>query len=380
MKRKNKYRTSAQIKGAKDKNLLFLHFARILVALVFIFSGFAKAVDPLGTVYKIQDYLIAFEGIFTHFLFAAYPLAISLIAVELIIGFNLLFQVKLKYSLWAVLGFTLIMSGLTLYIAIYNPVTDCGCFGDALKIDNWTTFYKNIVLLVLIILLLVFNKRFRKIYLPVAEWGLLFVFMALSLGFMSYNLANLPLIDFRPYKVGVNIMESMNIPDDAPVDEYEYIFTYEKEGAIQEFSIHNLPDSTWKFVTQNSILIKEGYKPAIEDFVILTQDYDDLTDQILSFEGKTVFIVMYDLSKSSKKALQKIKVFLEKQDVATRVMALTASTSEEIAAFKKLHQFDCPFYIMDPITLKTMIRANPGVIILENGTIQAKWNGNKSVR
>lgn len=380
MKRRNKYRTSAQIKSAKDKNLIFLHFARILVAFVFIFSGFVKAVDPLGTVYKIEDYLIAFEGFFTHFLFAAFPLAICLIAVELIIGFNLLFQVKLKFSLWAVFGFILIMSGLTLYIALYNPVTDCGCFGDALKIDNWTTFYKNIVLLVLIILLLVFNQRFRKIYMPIAEWSLMLVFVALSLGFMGYNLANLPLIDFRPYKVGVNIMEGMRIPDDAPVDEYEYIFTYEKEGETKDFSINSLPDSTWTFVTQNSILIREGYKPAIEDFVILTQDYDDLTNEVLSYQGKTVLIVMYDLSKSSKKALQKVKVFLEKQNIATKVIALTASTSEEIAAFKKLHHFDYPFYIMDPITLKTMVRANPGIIILENGTIQAKWNGNKSVR
>ncbi len=379
MRQKNKHKRTTPINGVNNKSNWVLHFVRVLVALVFIFSGFVKAVDPLGTVYKIEDYLIAFGGIFHFFLFASFPLAIILITLELLIGLNLLFQIKLKWNLWAVFAFTLIMAGLTLYIAIYNPVEDCGCFGDAIIIENWPTFYKNIAFLILIIILLIFQNRFKVIFSPRIEWGVMCIFLLLSFGFMSYNLMNLPVIDFRPYKKGVNIAEGMIIPDGAPTDMYEYSFEYEKNGYVQEFAIDALPDSTWTYVDTKTVLVSKGYQPPIQDFEISSLDGVDMTNTILSYEGITVFILMYDLSKTSKKAMQKVKIYLDKQDKNIKTYGLTASSSKEISAFKKLHNLHFPFYIMDPITLKTMVRANPGVMVLENGVIQEKWNGNKNM-
>ncbi len=379
MRQKNKHKRTTPINGVNNKSNWVLHFVRVLVALVFIFSGFVKAVDPLGTVYKIEDYLIAFGGIFHFFLFASFPLAIILITLELLIGLNLLFQIKLKWNLWAVLAFTLIMAGLTLYIAIYNPVEDCGCFGDAIIIENWPTFYKNIAFLILIIILLIFQNRFKVIFSPRIEWGVMCIFLLLSFGFMSYNLMNLPVIDFRPYKKGVNIAEGMIIPDGAPTDIYEYFFEYEKNGYVQEFAIDALPDSTWTYVDTRTVLVSKGYQPPIQDFEISSLDGVDMTNTILSYEGITVFILMYDLRKTSKKAMQKVKIYLDKQDKNIKTYGLTASSSKEISAFKKLHNLHFPFYIMDSITLKTMVRANPGVMVLENGVIQGKWNGNKNM-
>ena len=160
---------------------------------------------------------------------------------------------------------------------------------------------------------------------------------------------------------------------------YEYSFEYEKNGYVQEFAIDALPDSTWTYVDTKTVLVSKGYQPPIQDFEISSLDGVDMTNTILSYEGITVFILMYDLSKTSKKAMQKVKIYLDKQDKNIKTYGLTASSSKEISAFKKLHNLHFPFYIMDPITLKTMVRANPGVMVLENGVIQEKWNGNKNM-
>ncbi|GAB1415975.1 DoxX family protein [Paludibacter sp.] len=369
--RKSKYSSSNLI----DKNQVVLHILRLILACVFIFSGTVKAIDPLGTVYKIEDYLIAFDGFFVNLTFAAFPFAILLITTEILIGLSLLFQVYFNFFSWATLVFMLIITPLTYYVAVNNPVTDCGCFGDAIKISNWTTFYKNMILLVLAIALLIFNNRFRKIFVPSVELVMVILFIATSIGFMIYNLTHLPVIDFRPYKVGVNIPDAMSIPADAPTDQYEYNFVYEKEGIRKNFGINELPDSTWKFVSQETKLIKEGYKPPIHDFAILTSNFDDVTDEVLSYSGKSVIIVMYDLGKTSESGIYKVKDYIAKLVPSIKVFALTASTSTEIQEFKNKYKIAFPFYKTDPITLKTIIRANPGVVVIQNGTILEKYNG-----
>jgi len=352
-----------------------LQLIRVFIGALFVFSGFVKAVDPLGTTYKIQDYLIAFDGIFIQLLFLAYPLALLLILAELLIGFNLLFKIKLKISTWAAFILMVFMTALTLYIAIYNPVEDCGCFGDAIKISNWNTFYKDVLLLVLIVVLLLYIKQFRQVFRRPAEWLLLLLLALLSVGFMLYNLTYLPIIDFRPYKVGVNIPEAMAIPDDAAMDLYEYTFFYEKDGKVEAYPIDNLPDSTWQFLSQESKLIEQGYQPTIYDFEIVTLDYDDVTDELLANKGVSYWIISYDLESVSEKAMQTIQAFVQNtQNPAVNICVLTASSSEIIDNINAKYALNIPFYKVDPITLKTMIRANPGVMMIENGTIQAKWN------
>lgn len=356
---------------------LLLHLSRLLLGAVFVFSGFVKAVDPLGTVYKIEDYLTAFGGFFSEILFIAYPAAFILILVELLIGLNLVFQVHFRLTAWVGFVFMLAVTPLTLYIALKNPVSDCGCFGDAIKLTNWQTFFKNVILFVLALILLILNKRFQKIYLPHIEWVMIALFAVSGLGFMIYNLNHLPLLDFRPYKVGVNIPEAMAIPEGAPADEYEYNFTYEKNGVRKNFSDPNhLPDSTWIFISQETKLISEGYRPPIHDFSILTAEFEDMTNEVLNYNGTTYLIVMYDLAKSSEKGIEKIKTFAKEKQTSggIKVYVLTASSTQEIQNFKVKQGLNLPFYKTDPITLKTMIRANPGVMQLVNGTIKGKWN------
>lgn len=372
-----KYRKSSKSANLLGTSQILLHANRIFIGLLFVFSGFVKAVDPLGTVYKIEDYLIAFDGFFVELTFLAFPAAICLIALELLIGLNLLFKVWPKITSWIALVFMLFMTALTLYIAIYNPVSDCGCFGDALAISNWQTFFKDVVLLIMIIILLFGKKQLRPIYQSRFEWILVILFVVLSFGFMVYNLTHLPVIDFRPYKVGVNIQEAMSYPKDASRDVYEYIFTYEKDGVEKSFSLEEIPDSSWTFVSQETKLIAEGYQPPIQDFEILTANYEDLTDEILEYEGITYLIISYDLSLASKKSMERIKSFVthqRQQDQDVKIYALTASSTDDIQDFKLKYNLDFPFYTTDPITLKTIIRANPGVMKLKAGTIKGKWN------
>lgn len=373
MKRKARYKSGTS--GLMDGWSVMLHIFRIITALLFTFSGFVKAVDPLGTVYKIQDYLSAFGGFFESVSFIAFPAAFLLILVELLIGIGLFLQFKFKLVSWLAFAFMLVVTPLTLYIALKNPVTDCGCFGDAVKLTNWQTFGKNIPLLLMTLLLIIFHKSFKNIYLPVIEWIMAGFFAVAGIAFMIFNLLHLPVVDFRPFRVGVNIPNAMTVPADAPKDVYDYIFTYEKEGVKKNFALNELPDSTWSFVSQESKLITKGAEPEIKSFVVLSGAYEDVTDDLLSAPGKTYIFVMHDLSKASEPGVQKIKTFISNlNDSTSRKVVITGSSNELIMDFERINQLKIPYYTADDITLKTMIRANPGIILLEKGTIKGKWN------
>ena len=375
MKRRKKNRAGrADLSGSRPVRV-FLHLLRLLTGAVFVFSGFVKAVDPLGTVYKIEDYLHAFDGMWIHLSVLAFPAALVLIALELMVGIQLLLMLRFRTNAAIAFVFMLIMTPLTLYIAVSNPVTDCGCFGDALKISNWHTFLKNIVLLVITFVLFMFRNKFKSFFLPPVEYGLAILFFIFSGAFMTYNLLHLPVLDFRPYRVGVNIPQAMSVPQGAPVDEYRYSFAYKKDGVIQEFGLDALPDSTWTFVEQKSEMINKGYEPPIRDFSILDGDFRDIGPEILSYPGKTYLLILYDVNKASIKGVQKInEYFASRYTQNLRFYGVTASSSQEVDAFKKKHWLTFPVYSADPIFLKTIIRANPGMMVIENGIITGKWS------
>jgi uncharacterized membrane protein YphA (DoxX/SURF4 family) len=179
---------------------LSLLCVRLVLAAVFIFSGFVKAIDPLGSTYKFEDYLNAFGGFFSNITFIAFPAAILLSTFELILGINFLLKIKLKLTSILSLLFMTIMLPLTLYIALYNPVTDCGCFGDALIISNWATFYKNIGITIFVLVILIFHSFIRPLFLKKIEWIMIFLFVLLCIGISIQSYRHLPMIDFRPYK------------------------------------------------------------------------------------------------------------------------------------------------------------------------------------
>lgn len=357
----------------------FLLICRLLLALVFIFSGFVKAIDPLGSTYKIEDYLNAFGGFFAGFTFVALPASILLSTLELLIGLNFLFYVQLRRTSFVTLLFMLVMTPLTLYIAIHNPVTDCGCFGDALVITNWQTFGKNAVFLVLSLYVFVLSKKSHPLFVPRVEWILVLVFAAIGIGLSVYTYNHLPLIDFRPYKVGVNIPEAMSIPEGAPTDKYETTFIYEKEGVQKEFTLENYPkgDSTWTFVDQKTVLISKGYEAPIHNFSIVDAAYDDITHDLIEYEGSVYLLIMYDVNKASETGAKRAEEIYQKyKNSDTKFYALTASTDDEVEAFKQRTGVTYPFCKTDPITLKTIVRANPGLMLIKNGTITGKWHWN----
>jgi len=362
--------------SSKNNNPLF-HISRILFGLVFVFSGFVKAVDPLGSTYKFQDYFNAFGGFWTNLSGLAFGLAIALSTIELIIGLNLVFAIKTRLTSFLALLFMLVMTPLTLYIAFKNPVSDCGCFGDALVISNWETFWKNIVLLLLLVAVLLTSKKHKSLFKNQIEWSLVafFAITALSIPIYAYN--NLPQIDFLPYKKAVNIAAAMAIPEDAPKDEYTTTFIYEKEGAQQEFTLENYPegDSTWTFIDQKTTLIKEGFKPKIHNFNIYNEHNEDIVPELIEYAGYSYLLVMYDINQASDEGAQKAEAIYQKyKNTSLRFYAVTASLDNEIEAFKQKNKLTFPFYKCDPITLKTIIRANPGLVLIKNGTIVGKWH------
>ena len=358
-------------------NNIFLHASRYIFGLVFVFSGFVKAVDPLGMTYKLQDYFTAFGGIFYSFSDYAFVLAIALSTIELFIGLNLIFVVQLRRTAFLALLFMLIMTPLTFYIAIKNPVSDCGCFGEALKISNWETFWKNIVLFVLILIVIFTTRPHQRFLLLRVEWLAMILFLATGIGISTYAYNHLPQIDFLPYKKGVNIAQAMQIPEGAPQDKYETTFIYEKNGTQKEYTLENYPkdDSTWVFVDQKTTLIEEGYKPPIHGFTVYNYQNEDIVPDILEYKGYTYLLVMYDLNKTSVEGAKRAEaIYTKYKNTSVRFYALTASADEDIFAFVNKTLVTFPFFKADPITLKTVIRANPGLVLIKDGTITGKWN------
>lgn len=354
-----------------------LLMSRYLVAAVFIFSGFVKAIDPLGFTYKIEDYLRAFGGIYESFAVIAFPAAILLSTLELLIGLNLLLKLHIKLTSILALLFMLVMTPLTLYIALNNPVTDCGCFGDALVISNWATFYKNVVLIILVIILLIFNKKISNTLKPKTQSIISIAFIGIGVGLSVYCYLHLPLIDFRPYKIGVNIPNAMLIPENAPTDEYSTNFIYEKNGVQKEFTLENYPkgDATWKFVDQKSILLSKGYVAPIHDFSIVNASFEDITENVIYNQGDTYLLVMYEVNKASEEGAKNAEIIYQKAlKSGTPFYALTGSADEDVQDFIQKTGVTFPFCKTDPITLKTIIRANPGLVLIKNGTVVGKWN------
>ena len=365
--------------------------ARTILGAVFIFSGAVKAIDPLGTVYKIEDYLKAFGGFFTELMPMAEVAAWGLIALELLLGVAMLLNVRTQWTSWLALLFYLVMTPLTLYIALTNPVSDCGCFGDAIVLTNWQTFWKNVVLIVLAIILVALRKHVRQLWSNWMEILLVALTILAAVVFMSWTRNHLPIKDFRPYKIGNHLPTLMEYPEDAEPDVYEYAFVYEKDGVEQTFTLENYPkgDSTWTFVRQDSRLIKKGYEPPIHDLEIMNAYYEDLTWDILESEEPVTLVVMYDLKKADKSQIAKVEALASNLSPFASLpdtlplqgesegafYILTGSGTDDIINFcleyPTLSDYVCT---CDPVTLKTIVRANPGVIVLQNGTVIDKYN------
>jgi uncharacterized membrane protein YphA (DoxX/SURF4 family) len=345
--------------------------ARLIVGIVFIFSGTVKAIDPMGSVYKFQDYFTAFNIQFLDPL--SLPLALLLCLTEFLAGFALISGVRIRTGIWISFIMMLFFTPLTLVLAISNPVSDCGCFGDAVHLTNWQTFLKNLVLLAFVLLLL-FNRKISGSHYPVKkEWVITGAAAVLFLLFSWYNLRYLPVIDFLPYSEGTYIPDKMKVPDGVPVDTYESVFIYEKDGTTKEFTLENYPanDTAWKFVDTRTTLVKRGYTPEIHDFSIKTTGNEDLTESILVSDNYTLLMIVKRISETDPKRLREasnISAFCRQNGIDFYI--LTASSTGEINAFSN----GLTVCQTDETTLKTMVRSDPGYMLLKKGTIIKKWS------
>ncbi|MDR1683137.1 MAG: DoxX family protein [Candidatus Symbiothrix sp.] len=353
---------------------IIVEIARILLGCTFVFSGFVKAVDPLGGAYKFHDYFAAWGIDWLDFL--SLPASFGLSALEFTLGICLLLGVYRIIVSWFILAFMAFMTLLALYLAIYNPVTDCGCFGDALVITNWQTFYKNLILIALAIIVFVWNKKITR-FVPkkIQKWATTCIILFI-LGVSYYCYTHLPILDFRPYKIGNNIRELMEIPDDAEQDVYETALIYEKNGVQQKFSLTDYPknDTAWKFVETINTLIKKGYEPPIHDFTITTENGDEITDVVLNDTSCTFLLIAHKLEKANDSHIDKINnIYDWANDNNYRFLCLTASTADEIEAWRTSTGAEYPFCITDDVTLKTIIRSNPGLVLIKDAVVIDKW-------
>lgn len=354
-----------------------VHISRLFVGILFIISGLIKLNDPLGFSYKLQEYFST-DVLNIPFL-EPYALAISVfvVVVEVVLGVFLLIGYKPKFTVWSLLAMIVFFTFLTFYSAYFDKVKDCGCFGDALKLTPWESFTKDVVLLVLILVLFFGLKHIKPIFKALPNTIIALLSFIFSLWFGYHVLMHLPAKDFRAYKIGNNLMDEMNIPDDAKKPVIEYTWKFKVNGEEQEFvtngSYPNVEGGEYIDVTTKEI--DPGFIPAIQDFSIESED-EDLTTYFLEKEN-LVIVAMYNVYYAEADGLAKLKDFTDKAiKNGYTVIGLSASGEDAKQQLKTDYKFNFETYLCDEKVVKTIVRANPGIVILKKGTVvnKAHWN------
>tara|TARA_Y100000385_G_scaffold282712_1_gene337595 strand:- start:5102 stop:6196 length:1095 start_codon:yes stop_codon:yes gene_type:complete len=350
--------------------------SRIFVGILFIISGFIKLNDPLGFSYKLQEYFSA-EVLNLPFL-EPYALIFSIFVVvfEVVLGVFLLIGYKPKFTVWSLLLMIVFFTFLTFYSAYFDKVKDCGCFGDALKLTPWESFTKDLVLLVFISILFVGKTHIFPVFKPLPNtiFGLLSFIVSLAFGY--HVLMHLPSIDFRAYKIGDNLVTNMSTPADAPKAVQEFSWVFNVNGTQQTIVTNgSYPDVKGTYLSVETKVIEEGFQPSILDFSI-ESDSEDLTTTFLA-EEKLVMVVSYNLETAEPEGLEKLKSFSEAAKAnGYTLIGLSASGTEAKKRVASTFGYDFEFYLCDEKVLKTIVRSNPGVLILNKGTVEQKvhWN------
>ncbi|MCV9926771.1 DoxX family protein [Flavobacterium sp. LS1R49] len=358
------------------KNII-TQFSRLFVGVLFIISGLIKLNDPVGFSYKLAEYFS--EPVFNMPFLEPLTLglALFLVILEVVLGVMLLIGYKSKATIWSLLILIILFTFLTFYSAYFDVVKDCGCFGDALHLTPWQSFTKDIVLLFFILILFINKELVKPLFSKSVQNIVAYVSIILCIFMGVWVLNHLPIKDFRPYKVGTNIEKGMEIPAGAPQSVVEMIFIYNVNGVNKEFKekdLMSIPEGA-TFVDRKDKVITEGYVPPIHDFT-MTKDDIDHKDELLK-EPKLMIFVTYDLTLSEPSGMEKLeKLNQEAKAKGYKVIAMTASGQDEIAKAKEQYKLNVDFYFCDATTLKTIERANPSIVILNNGTITQKVHYN----
>lgn len=350
---------------------LLANISRIFVGLLFIVSGFVKIVDPIGTAIKLEEYFVVFgtnfSSIFEVFIPYALFLSILITSLEIILGVALLLLYQVRTTIILLLVQIVFFTFLTFYSATTGEVTDCGCFGDAMPLTPWQSFSKDLVLLVFIIILFFYKNKFRSLSNNIKGTGAVAFTTLICLFFAKYNLDHLPVIDFRPYKIGTNINEKRN---DGKAGVYHYKMI--KEGTEKVFEKYPT-EGGWEY--KDVITVKEPTLPSINDFNLFDANGNETTDIVL--EGNTLFLVVQKTDAVTLNQAQQLGRFVKSlSNKELNVALLTGSGFEKGRALTSKMESELPVYIIDEVVIKAMIRANPGIMLLKNGDVKMKWHYN----
>jgi uncharacterized membrane protein YphA (DoxX/SURF4 family) len=358
-------------------------FCRIAVGLLFIFSGLIKANDPLGFSYKLQEYFEVFHMMFLNPL--ALTAAITLCALEMLLGFALLIGIRANAVAWGLLLLIIFFGFLTFYSAFFKVVQTCGCFGDAIPLTPWQSFSKDMVLLALVAVIFVKRRTIQPLFNPSASNGLFVGAVVFSFGFGFYTYNFLPVMDFLPYKVGANLLDEMKTPPGAKPDEYEITYQLKNKltGATRTMTDKEYmktgiwKDANWAVVgTSESKLVKKGFEPKIRDLAIQDAQGTNYTQELLGNPFYNLVIVAYELDHTDEQALARINALAVNltDNYNIRTILLTSNSAPDATAFAKKHHLVSEIYYADGVPLKTIVRANPGVLLMKGGTVIAKWH------
>jgi len=351
-------------------------FSRIFVGILFIISGFIKLNDPVGFSFKLEEYFSS--GVLDLPFFEPHALTISILVVvfEVLVGVLLIIGFRTKFTVWALLVMIVGFTFLTFYSAYFNKVTDCGCFGDAIKLTPWESFTKDIILLILIVILFIGRKFITPFFSEKVNRIILIVSLLIS-GFYVYHVLNhLPKIDFRPYEIGKNIEDGMNTPEGAPEAIFEYAWKFNVNGEKKVIVTNgDYPKVDGDFIDVETTEIQKGYEPPVHDFTI-EQEGEDFASSLLR-EPKLVMVIAYDLRKTNEAMFAEVKTIADAaMQKGYKVIGMSASNNEQSSKLIKDNGLNFEFYFTDETTLKTIVRSNPGVLVLEKGTILQKVHYN----
>lgn len=348
---------------------IIVHISRFLVGGLFIFSGLIKINDPVGTAIKLEEYFEVFATdfapFFTYLVPVALFLAVLLSVLEVVLGVAVLINYRMQITAWVLLSLIVFFTFLTFYSAYFNKVTDCGCFGDAIKLTPWQSFVKDIILLMFIVILFVYRRRMQP-FLDYRMADIVMAFVALiHVGGAIWTIQHLPFIDFRAYKIGANIPQLMQ--PSAPL-KYKYIMT--KDGRDEEFLAYPT-DKAYEF--KEMVLLNPDAQPKITDYSVWNAE-GDFTEQ--TFEGSKLMVIMYDALQANTASLGEIRTLLDHLPKEVNPIILTASGEEVFESFRHEHQLATPYYFADATVLKTIIRSNPGLVLMQDGVVLGKWHYN----
>lgn len=385
---------------------------RFIVGALFIFSGFVKAVDPLGFSYKLEEYFEVFaadlasvqflSNLFLWMKEIALPLTMFFVVLEMVLGVMLLFGIRMQLTAWLLLLLILFFTWLTGYTAITNKVAECGCFGDFIHLTPWQSFSKDVVLLVLILVIFIYRKRIFPILKPVTSNIVLVLSIGLGTFLTIYCYRHLPIIDFRAYKAGNNIREQMSLPPGEKADQYISTLRYKDKSSgeigsyvmlsnnedqqpwFQQRGLKALPwqDSVWmanhEFVDSKSELVVAGAKPKITDFHVWDNDNADMTAAVLDeLTGYHFWVVAYDMDDANKKSFTRLNELAKEADKnKIQFVGLTSTPYEQLDPIRHELNAAFPFYYADGTVLKTIIRSNPGLVLLKGPVVVAMWHYN----